>query len=373
MQEDKLDGISIFKRGDLEIFVKHQPTEEGLRLLNNMTVGSKGAQYLHKDIDERMEQLDNKYVLYMTKGNKILATYTAGQRTVHEDFGDVNAYYIRYFAFAERFQSSKNITEKRTRSNGLLKKMVKNLLAESPANMGIDHGEDSSLPSFYYAFFDSENFRSTNLSQVLGLYPVGEFDTFSFTRMYPKKNKHVELLDPVHHASMRDRLRQFFSGYSVYTDQFLFIKDYFVWRENGEVVAGVQPNKCQWEVKHMSGINGIFMLNVLPYLPWVRNFFNPKDFQFITFDFVYVKPGYEDKLELLMESMLAEHEVTFSLIWQDVKGPLHQILSAMNLGFLNKFSKIPTGKIMMTTNRISPEQLDNMTSKPMFTCAMDMT
>ena len=374
MKNEEKDKVILFERGSFEVGAIKEPTTQILRLLTSMTVGSKGAQYLLKNIGERMVQMGSKYIMYMTQKGKTISTYTADLRTTDEDFGQVNAYYIRYFAFSDNVQASNEQQESKNKPDGIFKSLVKRFLSKSPATFGINHGENPDLPSFYYAFFDAENFRSTDLSKLMGLYPVGEFDTFSFTRMSPKRHKKVEKLEKVHYHSMKDKVRNFYSDFSVYNDHFMFVNDaYYVWKEDGVVVAGLQANKCNWEIKKMSGLNGFFMLNILPYLPIVRNYFNPKKFDFLTYDFVYVKPGYEDKLPLLMETLMQQHEVTFSLIWQDVKSPLHAMFAAMDLGFLSNFSNVPTGKIMMTTNRVSEDQLNDIVKKPMFTCAMDMS
>ena len=374
MKEESPKSAVLFERGSFEVGVVKEPNMQIMSLLNDMTVGSKGAQYLHKDIDKRMLQLSNKYIMYMTQGDSIMGTYTAALRTTKEDFGEVNAYYIRYFTFLDTVQAAKSNRPKAGKPQGVLKKMVKRFLSECPATFGVDHGESADAPSFYYAFFDAENYRSTDLSQLLGMKPVGEFDTFAFSRLHPKKQKSVELLDKVHYKAMKEKLAEFYAGFSVYTDQFLLLEDnYFVWRENGEVVAGVQPNKCNWELKNMSGLSGAFLLHVLPYFPLVNRYFNPKKFEFLTFDYMYVKSGHEDKLELLMESLLNKYKVTFSLIWQDLKSSLHPVVSNMDFGFLSKFSNVPTGKIMMTTNRVSPSQLEDITKKPVFTCGLDMS
>jgi hypothetical protein len=374
VEEESKNKAILFERGSFEVGVLKEPTPQILTLLTEMTVGSKGAQYLLKNIRERMPQMLGKYIMYMTQNGKTISTYTADLRTTKEDFGDVNAYYIRYFAFADTVQAANEQHENKTKPDGIFKSLVKRFLSKSPATFGIDHGENAELPSFYYAFFDAENFRSTDLSRLMGLHPVGEFDTFSFTRLHPKKNAKVEKLEPIHYHAMKERVASFYSNFSVYNDHFMYVNDgYYVWKENGEVVAGLQANKCNWEIKKMGGLNGFFMLNILPYLPFVSNYFNPKKFDFITYDFIYAKPGHEDKLEFIMESMMAEFEVTFSLIWQDVKSPLHQIFSKMDLGFLSNFSNVPTGKIMMTTNRMTEGQLNDITKKPIFTCAMDMS
>ena len=372
-KEDKNKAI-LFERGSFEIGVIKEPTSQILRLLKEMTVGSKGAQYLLKNIDERMGQLKSKYVMYMTQSGKSVGTYTAGLRTTEEDFGEVNAYYIRYFAFLDTIQATKDKSVDNGKPDGIFKGLVKRFLSKSPATFGISHGENPELPSFYYAFFDAENFRSTDMSKRMGLEAVGEFDTFSFTRLHPKKHSKVEKLEPVHYQNMKERIEKFYSGFSVYTNQFMFInEEYFVWKEDGEIVAGLQANKCNWEIKKMSGLMGFVTLHVLPLLPFVRNYFNPQKFDFVTYDYLYVKPGHEDKLEKLFETMLNKYDVTFSLIWQDVKSPLHPVFAKLDLGFLSNFSHVPTGKIMMTTNRMTESQLNDITKKPVFTCAMDMS
>ncbi|MGB0390939.1 MAG: hypothetical protein ACPGD5_05180, partial [Salibacteraceae bacterium] len=135
----------------------------------------------------------------------------------------------------------------------------------------------------------------------------------------------------------------------------------------------VQVNKCEWELKKMSGLTGLFMLRILPYLPGLKNYVNPKKFEFITYDYIYVKPGHEDKLERMFITLLQEFKATFALLWQDVKSPLHPVVNKMDKGFLSTFSKVPTGRTMMTLGNISDEQVSQLMQKPVFTCAMDMT
>lgn len=370
MSEEK---VVIFERGSFELGVTKKLQPEALAMLKKMTVGSSGAQYLHKDIEERMEQLANKYFMYLLQSGHQKSTVTTALREIDEDFGTANAYYIRYFVFDEKLQASK---EKRIKHGkpGLIKSLLQNYFTQSPAIHGLSFGEDITNPSFYYAFFDAENYRSTELSQILGLQPVGEFDTFTFTRLHPSRSSKVENLAPVHYESMRKRLREYYNQFSVYTDQFLFLKDqYYVWRENGEIVAGVQVNQCEWELKHMSGLTGLYMLHILPHTPGLKQYINPKKFRFITLDYVYVKPGHEEKLERLFTTMLNEFNVTFSIFFQDVKSPLHEVMSHLDKGFLSRFSKVPTGKIMMTLNNISPEKAKQITDKPIFTCGLDMS
>lgn len=369
----KKEDVLIFERGSFQLGVTTKLDPEAMELLRNMTVGSHGAQYHHKNVEERMEQTPNKYFMYLKQSGHIKATVTTALRTVVADFGKANAYYVRYFMFNKQLQAS---SEKRIKHGnpGFIKKLLQKYFTKSPAVHGLGFGEDVELPSFFYAFFDAENYRSTELSQILGLSPVGDFDTFAFTRLHPTRSKKVEKLKQEEYPSFSKTLEQFYSDYSIYTDKFLFVNDnYYVWREEGEIVAGVQVNKCEWELKKMSGLTGLFMLHILPHTPGLKQYINPKKFEFITLDYLYVKPGHESKLERLFTTMLNEFDVTFSLHWQDVKSPLHGVIDKMDKGLLSTFSKVPTGKTMMTLGDISEEQVESLMSKPVFTCAMDMS
>jgi len=364
----------MFQRGSIEAGVVLEPCEEIMTLLHNMTVGSRGVRYLHKNIDERMTQLPNKYFMYLRKNQTIKGVFVSAQRTITEDFGLANAYYIRYLAIDEMFQTVKEKRIKPGNPNGIIKGLTKKFLSDAPIKLGIGYDEDDSLPSFHYAFFDSENFRSTGISQLLGMNPIGDFSTFRFTRMNPKSNGRIEKLSVLGFDDMRTKLKSQYESFSIYTDQYLFLdSDYFVWRENGEIVAGVQPNKCEWEVKQMSGFSGLMMVKVLPNIPLLKKYVNPKKFEFVTLDYVFFAEGYEDKLELLFEGMLHEYDVFFSLIFQDLKSPFTRVLKNMDMGLMSHFSNVPNGKVMMTLNNVSDAQKENITNKPIFTCGVDMS
>lgn len=372
--DKKDERVIMFQRGSIEVGVCLQPDNEILELLNDMTVGSQGARYLHKNILERIHQLPHKYFMYLRKNGTLKGTFVSAQRTIEEDFGRANAYYIRYLAISEMFQATKEKRVKHGKSTGIIKKLTQKFLAQAPADFGIDYGEDTTLPSFHYAFFDAENFRSTDLSALLGMHPVGEFETQTFTRHTPASSIHIQRLDETEYDQMRQKIAHQYSGFSVYTDQYLFANgNYFTWVEDGEIVAGIQPNKCEWEVKNLGSIVGKVALALLPFVPFTQKYFNPKKFEFLTLDYVYVKPGYENKLEPLFEGMLKEFDVKFAIIFQDVKSPLLPIFRKMDDGFLSNFSNIPNGKIMMTTNKIGEEERKQITDKPFFTCGIDMS
>lgn len=365
--------VLIYERGSFKFGVTTVIEPEALNMLKSMTVGSGGMKYKHNNIDVRMEQTKNKYFMYIRQSKKVKATATISFRETSTAQGMINAYYVRYFMINNNI---KGLSSKKGGSGnkGAIKKMISRHMLKSPANYGIGYDENTKLPSLFYAFFDEENYRSTEICELLGLSLVSRFETFAFSRLNPSKYDEVEKLDAVHYDNMRRRINAYYENFSIYTDQFLFVDDaYYVLRENGEIVAGVQANKCEWEIKKMKGMMGAFAIHILPNIPGVRKYFNPKKFEFIIFDYIYVKPGYEDKLRILFTHLLSVYKVKFSLTWQDIKNPLWNILNKIDRGIFSNLSSSPPGRVMMTLSELKEADISELKDKPFFTCAMDMS
>ncbi len=366
---------TIFQRGSFRVFVCSEPTEQHLELLDKTTVGTKGAQYLLKTIRERTGQTIHQYWMSLEKDRHLVGTFCTAHREVSAPFGRLNAYYVRYFAFKESVQASKE-TGKRVKSpEGFFKSFTKKFFTRAPYEYGIDFGEDRSLPYLTYAYIDSENLRSSNMSEMFGFENMSSFDTYAFSRLYPKNFKQIEILPQAEYAAMRDLLREHYQSFALYDEQYLFIKDnYYVWRENGRIVAGVQINRAEWEMVDMGGLTGKIMLGVIPHTPYIRKFFNPKKFEFATFDYLYHIDGYEDRLEKLLTGLLNRYNLNFSLNWHEVKSPYHSFFkNKVSKGFLATFSKVPSANYMMITPGLTDEQREQIRKSPLFMCGMDMS
>ena len=46
---------------------------------------------------------------------------------------------------------------------------------------------------------------------------------------------------------------------------------YFVWEENGEVLAGVEVKSIHWAIKSIPGLGGKIIVNVIPKLPFISH------------------------------------------------------------------------------------------------------
>lgn len=368
------DKATLFERGSFHAYISKTPETQIIEMLNKMLVGTAGTQYQLKTVEERLGQIQHPYFLYLMQNGKLTGNFMSAHRQVHSVVGPLNAFYIRYFVFKDAVRASASSNQPKSQAEGFLKSFTKRLLSRPAFDLGVDYGEDRTLPFVTYAFIDSDNFRSSNMSEMFGLHPISKFDTFSFTRLSPKKDDHVRQIGASEKENMKSLLRRHYQSFSMYDEQYLFLKDnYFVYEKEGKVLAGVQVNVSEWEVKKIKGLTGSLAMNVVPKVPGIRSFFNPKSFRFLTLDYLYKELGREKELEILMESVLAIFELHFALSWQEVKSPYHRFFSEVNRGTLSSFNNVPSAHYMASMPKLDVSQKRAITNSPLFMCGLDMS
>ena len=153
-------------------------------------------------------------------------------------------------------------------------------------------------------------------------------------------------------------LKAQYANYALVNFQRVFFEDnYFVFKQYGEIVAGVQANLVKWVIEEIPGTMGKVTQYIVPHLPLLRRLFNPKDYRFVSFEAVYCKPGHEKQLAQLFESVLASFGVYTGMSWFDVKCPLaKRITDHADLGFLSKIQKSPPANVVAEYHNFSEEE-----------------
>jgi hypothetical protein len=116
------------------------------------------------------------------------------------------------------------------------------------------------------------------------------------------------------------------------------------------------------------------MLNVLPHIPILKRIINPKQYAFAALEAVYTKPGREQELFPLLESVLAHFQVTSALIMLDVNAPLsRQLKKSGQLGILNSLKKSIHTQVMVKLNGLEKQDVKQSPQQPLYTSAFDYT
>lgn len=345
----------IYKEGQYTIQKHYGIPEEAFQFLDSISWGNEGALYEHKNTKERIKAIKNPILLGIYEGDHIRATAVFVTTTVTENHKRYHLIYVRYFA------SSKEI-----RGKGIIKHFsikVMELIRESETEQTI-----------YMGCVEKENKSSYKVVQSAGYSKFGTVKTLGFSRWFPNDDKRIQqVLKKDEQDEVIALLTKQYERHALARFDYLFLKDnYYVIREDGDIVAGCQYHRAHWVIHNMKGLMGNIIMKGVPIIPVLNTLFNPKRFEFLAFEGIYVKSGYEDQLYALFEGLLAKEHLKSSMFWLGETCPIRtQLLKKGHLGLIHRFVKDSDIEIMTAYKNITASEITDMTSKPLFASAFD--
>lgn len=342
-------------------------------LLKSTVIGTEGSLYQLLDTENKIHQLDQPNFYFIERNNKAIANITICQRSITCK-GIINeGLYLRYFAFDPIFQGG---TAKRKERNSILDKELNKIF--DSGNLNETTNEIKS--TIFWAYIDPQNLKSFNMNERFNFETIGAFKTIAFSRFFPKKISGVErikktarLEDRENQAEVLRLINDFYKEYAFVFDAQLFRNDnFFVYKVNGEIVAGVQANPSNFKLVSLPGLFGKLMLKVVPFVPLLRRIINPKRHKFLATEALFWKPGHEDKLSDFLSGVLAETQHHSLLIWEDVNA---NKISKLNLkwGALQKLKANNEINIVAKFIHLDNEKIEAIKSAPKYLSGFDMT
>jgi len=350
------DSQIIYTNATIKILVGPEPTPAIVNLLKNTVYGTHGPRYQHTGHENKINHLQNPFFFQLLKEEQVIGTYCLSQRWVKIATGEALSFYGRYFSIAPQFIVQGY--------GSLLKKEA------------IAYVERTITPPFFfYSYIEETNQRSLAISKKDGYQPIGALEAVLFSRLYPKQNAKFSRLPPTEYPQMLLQLQATYQNYTlVQPDRIFYEQNYFVLKENDEIVAGVQANPVAWHIIHMPGLTGKIVMKVLPYVPVLNRLINPQNHQFLALEAVYVKPGREKELLTLLKSTLAHFGYTSALLMLDVNCPLRQLLKSLgSLGLMHALNKSIYTQVMVKTNGITEEEIKSYPEQPIYASAFDFS
>lgn len=341
--------------GQFSIWKEQGIPVEAIEFLDSIAWGTDGAVYEHKNTIEHFKYITNPYLLSITEEEEILGTAVFCNPQVTVAGQPFNYYYTRYFA------SSPAI-----RGRGVIKRLAIQVMSS------IREGE--TLKTIFVGFVERGNKSSYKVTESAGYHTIGTIKTVGFSRFFPKRSagiqqvnterERLEILALLKHQYREHALVQF---------DYLFMHDnYYVIKENNEIVAGCQFHKAHWVVNKMPGLMGKIILRVVPKVPLLNKLFNPKKFEFLAFEGLYFKPGKENRLHELFEGLLEKEKLKSAMFWMAEKCPVYKaLISYGRLGLINKFVKDADVYIMASYQNMTAEEIYTTENSPLYASGFD--
>jgi len=347
-----------------------------MKHISSTVLGTPGnLRYQLTQIKKRLDHSMETHFVILTRKGKILGSIAFMKRDHFYKGQKSISWYIRYFSINAPLGAKSN-KKKKLNNSGRGSTLLKDIAIpymENPCLLLENHNPE--MKSYVYGYVESHNLRSMNFSNQMGSVTVRKYKTLIFTRLAPGKKAEVRKIDRDEIPEMRKKLESFYGGYNFFTMENLFLSPgYHVMESDGEIVAGAQVHSEFWRILDMKGRMSKLLIRVLPALPYIRRFFNPKQFRFLAIEGIWYKKGYEGALNRFFESLCSLHNNHFALTWADHESDLYKILDKnLDFGLIGNSFERAEVDVRVTFTNFSEEEKREFIEKPAYISAFDMT
>ncbi|HEX2967995.1 MAG TPA: hypothetical protein VHO46_02740 [Bacteroidales bacterium] len=371
---------TVLQLKDLEVKVTGQPDEGILNILNHAVQGSEGGlRFSLQNVAERIKAYGNQIrFISLYKKNKITGTVGACFRVSGQGALRYPTTYIRYLAFQSFYQAG---TDWRKRDKTVIKSESGDDSFKRRTLDILSRPDMLDLPDVFeqdrhimYAFVESMNERSKNLVHQAGYEYIRSFLTVAFSRFSPKVDKKVSELKPEEKDSMKEKLMNYYKGYSFFNPDNSFSGKYYVLKEKDEIIAGVNAIPSSYKIFEMPGVWGWVIMNILPGMPLFRRLFSPGEFRYLVFDSIYCKPGKEKLLAKLFETACASERFNTALTWLDDRSDLYdKIRTEVKMGALNRMLNAKPGLVYARFINLNELEKEPFYNAPCYVSGFDFS
>lgn len=361
----------------LSVEVSTKPDQDLLNHIKSTILGSQGGiRYQLTRIERKMSNIRKVYFVLLKRNESILGSIGFIKRSTYRGSDEWPSWYIRYFSIKAPMQK-KTSRRKAMRDPGKGSNILRDISLPYMSNPGLLEGlEDAaSSRSLVYAYVEARNFRSMNFSQQMGSETIRKFTTLLYGRFRPNAHKDCRLLREDEYQPVLNKIRDFYSEYNLFTPENLFFEgNYFVYEKDGDILAGIQVHPEFWRILKMGGTFSNLMLHVLPWVPGVRKFFNPRNFRFLAIEGIFFTPGNEHALPKLLETACSVHRNHFLMTWVDTDSHLIRALDkTVDYGPIAKLFERVEANVQVKFNNFTEVEKKPFYTLPAYISAFDMT
>lgn len=328
---------------DLTVEVETTPSEELMEHMHQTVLGQPGGfRYQHTNLEDRFYSGDENYFMYLRKSGKMVGSVGFCSKPSETAGLSHDSWLIRYFsikaplrAVPKKRKTQADLKDENKRTT-VLGRFIQPVIAD-PSQLR--EGETmADQPAIVFAIIDQTNLRSMNFSVQMGLETVGSMAGFSFSRMQPCRSERIETVKEYERAAILKQIREYYKDYMLfYSDSIFKNNDYYVIKEGGRMVAGVQIYPVDWKIVDFGSQLTNRTVRLLARIPWVRKRIAPDEISFLAFDAIYCEPGFEKVLYELMEGVLERTGNYIAMIMMDLDSDLYSLFrNRKKLGILHQ-------------------------------------
>jgi hypothetical protein len=371
---------TVWEQGSMSTTLETLPPQELIDHIETTYLGTPGGlQYHHTTGLYKLKKIRNCYFVFLRRSGKMIGSIGYVLRDTKAGDSTYRSWLIRYFSVKAPLRTekkSKRQIKKRPISDRAVSmlKDITHIFHDNPERL-VDLEVPHIPKAVIYGLVEKKNERSRNFAEIGGYSRTGEIESFMFSRLRKRKNIGIEQLKKEEIPSMKLLLEDFYKGHAFYFDEYLFIdNNYFVIREKGEIIAGLQANEEMWEIKTV-GSN--FLDSVIKFftrIPIIGRRFRYEEMRFLGIEGIYFKEGHEDDIYRLLEGVLAHKDHYLALLIMDVRSPEYRVFSERKrLGPVHAVLGSFKADIYTKFFSFSEEEREEVSNRPAYISIYDNT
>ena len=357
---------------DLTVEVETSPSQELIDHMLGTVLGQPGSfRYRHMNLVEKLTSPGENYYMYLRKGGRMIGSVGFVDRRTETGAVAHDSWMIRFFSIkapmrtVPKKRKEKTDVKDENKRGTVLGRFIQPVVA-NPSQLR-EKG-DAEAPAIIYALIEQKNLRSMNFSTQMGLETVGKVANFSFSRMRPGKSDRMGQLQDSEHGEMASLLNDYYRDYTLFfTDPLFRDNGYYVIKESGRVVAGLQAYPVSWHIVDFGSGMANQLVRLLVKIPWVRKRINPEEVKLLAFDGIYCEPGHESTLYELMEGVLERTGRYVAMLMMDLNSHLYGIFrKQQKLGIMHRVLGSFTADVRMRFINLPDETRKRFVDQPTY-------
>jgi hypothetical protein len=334
-----------FNEDNLSIYVSDTYNNEALELLENAVFGNKGIRYKHTNLHQTLSKLINPYFFYLYQQDELIGFYCLCKRNINFNQKNIDAFYGRYF-----------VSKHMGFGHGKLLKY-----------QAVKYAESINVRSIlFYSYIEQNNIHSLNISKNQNFISHAQIQSFLFFRFSPKICVNIDKISKNEISTIRELLKHNYKEHSLLLlENIGYDGNYFVYKENGQIIAGLQANPVLWKIIKIDGLLGR-LLKTIDKIPYLNRMLNT-NYQFLAIEGIYLKADCkEDILYKLLEHTLAHFKFNTALLQLDQKDILaKKLVLDKKLGIVNQLNETIITHVMLKT------ETHNIDESPIYISSFD--
>lgn len=333
----------------------HSPSDEFITMLSGLRFGGDGLKYRRLNVAEQLARLPSPSYVELELNGHLVGSYMLANTSLESGKGPIDGVYRGLLGL-----------EPDARDRGLGRTLVAETLR------WIERcAIQAERPLLSWGCIEASNVRSMELLGSLGAERLGELESLTVFRQWPKRSIDAQRLEADALGDIEQGLATSYADCalrSVAGDT----NGYWAVTDDTGIVAGARALLTRVDMTRTGSAWDAAWQRLLRFIPPAKRRFDPRNFTYLRLSDVVVRAGHEDVWRELLPTLLAEHDAYLGMFVLDTDSEARRRLG--RAGLFGRLTASTRQRIAILAHswNVSSSQVDEFRRLPLAIAPLDL-